>query len=130
MKKGLLVGLVLTTILSCGLLFGATKADNKSLGSKTVAEGDTVAFAISATDPDGDTVTISAETLPSGSTLSPTVASADNHTANFSWTPDFNQAGVVELWLIAEDVHGAQDWGKVTITVTNTNRPPTLNNIQ
>jgi len=129
MKKSL-VGLILVTILSCGLVFGATKTDNKSLGTRTVVEGETVSFTLTASDPDSDAVTISAETLPVGSTLSPTVDNAGTYTANFSWTPDFNSAGVVELWIIAEDTPGAQDWGKVTITVTNSNRPPILNNIQ
>ena len=45
-----------------------------------------LSFVISATDPDGDTLTYSASNLPSGATF-------DAGTRTFSWTPSFTQAG-------------------------------------
>jgi adhesin HecA-like repeat protein len=57
-----------------------------SIGNKTVNEGSLLSFTISATDPDGDSLTYSASNLPSG-------ASFNASTRTFSWTPGFTQAG-------------------------------------
>jgi hypothetical protein len=127
--KNSLIGFVLMLFLVCATTLGSTKADNKSIGTRTVAEGERITFNIVASDPDGDVVNISAETLPVSATLSPTVEDTGIFTSTFSWTPNFDQAGVIDVWMIAEDIHGAQDWGKVIITITNTNRPPVLGNI-
>ena len=121
--------LVLALVVSGGIAFGATKADNVTLGTRTVAEGETISFAATASDPDGDNVTISVETLPVGGALSSTTDDTGTFTASFSWTPNYSQAGVVEVWIVATDEPGAQDWGKVVITVTDTNRAPVLNSI-
>jgi PKD repeat protein len=73
-------------------------------------------FTISATDADADTVTYSATGLPTGATLTG---------QTFSWTPDYTQAGTHNITFIASD--GAlQDSEAVTVTVSNTNRPPVL----
>jgi hypothetical protein len=55
------------------------------IGNKTVNEGGAFSFTISATDPDGDTLTYSASNLPTGSSFNAT-------TRTFSWTPNFAQA--------------------------------------
>ncbi len=57
-----------------------------TVGDKTIAEGALLAFSLSASDPDGDTLTFSATDLPEGATL-------DSVTGAFSWTPTFEQAG-------------------------------------
>ena len=57
-----------------------------AIGGKTVNEGTPLSFTISGSDPDGDTLTYSASSLPSQ-------ASFDPPTRTFSWTPSFAQAG-------------------------------------
>ena len=87
-----------------------------SPGDQTVAEADTLAFTLSASDPDGDTVTYSADILPAGATLDPA-------TGAFSWTPDYEQAGTYSVTFTASD-GSLTDSQTITITVNNTNRPP------
>jgi len=91
-----------------------------TIGNKLVNENSTVSFSISATDADiGDTITYSAQNLPTGATfVSPT----------FSWTPNYNQAGSYPVTFIASDGL-LQDSKTITITVTNVNRPPVLASI-
>ena len=57
------------------------------IGNKTINEGQSLTFTISATDPDGDTLTYSASNLPNGASFNPT-------TGQFSWKPTYNQAGI------------------------------------
>ncbi|HEY5503853.1 MAG TPA: putative Ig domain-containing protein, partial [Sedimentisphaerales bacterium] len=74
---------------------------------------------ISATDADGNTITYSAQSLPSGATFVG---------QTFSWTPDYNQAGTYQVTFIASDGN-AQGSETITITVSivgSTNRPPVL----
>ena len=56
------------------------------IGNKQITEGQTLAFSITAIDPDGDSLTYSASNLPSG-------ASFNAATRSFSWTPTNGQAG-------------------------------------
>jgi hypothetical protein len=56
------------------------------IGNKTVNEGELLQFTITATDPDGDALTYSASSLPTGARFDPS-------TQTFSWTPDCAQAG-------------------------------------
>ena len=56
------------------------------IGDKSVDEGQLLQFTVTASDPNGDTLTYSASNLPSG-------ASFDPDTQTFSWTPNFQQAG-------------------------------------
>ena len=57
-----------------------------SIGNKSVNEGQALTFTVSATDPDGDSLTYSASSLPSGATFTPA-------TRTFAWTPASGQAG-------------------------------------
>jgi VCBS repeat-containing protein len=57
-----------------------------SPGNKSVTEGKLLAFTISATDTDNDSLTYSAANLPSGALFNPV-------TRNCSWTPAAGQAG-------------------------------------
>jgi hypothetical protein len=87
-----------------------------TIGDKSVNEGQLVMFIVSATDPDGDTLSYSASNLPEG-------ASFDPETGVFSWTPGTGQAGSYE------DVHFEVSDGELTdsenITITvNIPNPP------
>lgn len=88
-----------------------------AIGNKTVNEGETLSFSISATDVDtGQTVTYSVSGLPSGAAFVG---------QDFTWTPGFDQAGVYNVTFTASDGQ-AQDSEPITITVVNVNRKPVL----
>jgi parallel beta-helix repeat protein len=90
----------------------------QDIGNKSVNENTLLTFTINATDPDGDTITYSAQSLPTGATFS-------NQT--FSWTLGYDQANTYNVTFVASDEHGAQSSPQtVTITVNNVNRPPVL----
>jgi hypothetical protein len=90
------------------------------IGNRTVTEGATLTFQINATDPDGNPLTYSASSLPSG-------ASFDPPSRTFTWTPDYTQAGSYPgVHFAVSDGNGGSDFEDITITVTNTNRPPVL----
>ena len=93
-----------------------------SIGNRTVNEGSVLSFTVSATDPDGDAITYSASSLPSG-------ASFNASTRTFSWTPSYAQSGTYN------NVHFEVTDGSLTasenirITVNNVNGPPVLSSI-
>jgi len=89
-----------------------------SIGNKSVNENSTLSFSISATDPDLNTITYSAQNLPAGATFVG---------QTFSWTPNYTQAGSYPVTFIASD--GNEDSETITITVNNVNRPPVLASI-
>jgi hypothetical protein len=96
-----------------------------AIGNKSVNEGATLTFTISATDPDGNPITYSASNLPSGATFTPS-------TRTFSWTPGFNQAGSYSNVLFTVQDNGTPIKSAseaITITVGNVNRPPVLDPI-
>ncbi|MDH7594456.1 MAG: putative Ig domain-containing protein [Methanomicrobiales archaeon] len=66
------------------------------VGSRTVAEGATLVFTVSASDPDGDTLTYAMSGLPAG-------ASFDSKTGTFRWTPTYTQAGVYRVVVTVSD---------------------------
>jgi hypothetical protein len=89
-----------------------------TIGNKSVAENSTLTFQLSATDGNGDTLTYSASTLPSGATL----------TGNsFSWKPSFTQSGSYSPSFTVSDGKGLTDSEIITITVSNLNQSPTAN---
>lgn len=92
-----------------------------TIGDKTVSEAGSLAFTVSATDPDNDPIAYSASGLPSG-------ASFDAVTHTFSWTPTYDQAGNYSVTFYASD--GTLSASQVVnITVANVNRPPVINPI-
>ena len=92
-----------------------------AIGNKSVDEGATLSFTISATDPDGDTITYSIDPLPAGAAFNTT-------TGAFSWTPGYDQAGPDSTTFTATD-GTAEDTEAITITVNNVDRPPTISSI-
>lgn len=90
-----------------------------AIGGKLTDEGASLAFTVTATDPDtDDTLTFAADTLPAGATF-------DSATGAFAWTPDFTQAGDYAVRFTATD-GATSDFEDVTIRVANVNTAPVL----
>jgi PKD repeat protein len=87
-----------------------------NITNKSVVENNQLLFTISATDPDGDTLIYFAAALPAG-------AKFNNRT--LTWTPAFDQAGRYYVTFIVSDGI-AIDLQRITITVDNVNREPSL----
>ena len=89
------------------------------IGDMEVNEDEELAFSLEAADPDGDDYSFSAENLPEGAEL---------NGADFSWTPDYDQAGNYDVtFIVTDDGEGElTDEETVTITVVNVNRAPVL----
>jgi hypothetical protein len=82
-------------------------------------QGQAVSFSVSATDPDGQQVTLSASNLPANASFSPNPAvGVPTATGNFTFTPDFNQSGSYAVTFTAQDAGGAQATTAATIVVT------------
>lgn len=99
------------------------------IGSRTVGEGLSLQFFVSASDPDDDGLTYSATGLPAGATFDP-------GTRLFSWTPGFSAAGTypVHFEVIDDALLDPQsDAEDIVITVTDRdpldNEPPLLDPI-
>ena len=89
-----------------------------SIGSQSVAEGEGLRVALSATDADGDRLTYSASGEPSGATLS--------GRGVFTWTPTYQQSGTYRVTFTVSDGRGGTAEETVTITVGEINRVPVL----
>ncbi len=90
-----------------------------SVSDKIIDEGQILQFTITATDPDGNNLTYSANNLPEGATFDP-------QTATFSWTPNYSQEGTytnIEFTVTDDGTPIESDTVAITITVNNT--PPT-----
>jgi len=90
-----------------------------TIGNKSVNEGTLLQFTISATDPDSDPLTFSADNLPTGATFNPT-------TKTFSWTPIAGQAGTyanVHFEVSDGELTASED---ITITVSALPVQPSL----
>ena len=73
--------------------------------------GRLVSLTVSAVDPAGLTVVLSASGLPGGATFDP-------GTGEFSWTPGQSQQGVYSIAFTATNSAAASSTGNLTITVT------------
>ena len=91
------------------------------IGNRTGSEGQLLRFTISAVDPDpDDTLSFTAANLPSG-------AAFHAPTANFSWVPDYDQAGNypdVEFAVMDDGDPLEVDAELIAISIGNVNRPP------
>ncbi|MCD6580730.1 MAG: tandem-95 repeat protein [Desulfuromusa sp.] len=92
-----------------------------AIGNKSILEGATLSFSVSATDADGDNLTYSASGLPVGAGL-------NSSTGAFIWTPAFNQSGNYSVTFTVSD-GSASDVETINITVANVNQPPVLDPI-
>jgi len=91
-----------------------------SIGAKSVPEGGTLTFTVSATDDDGNTLIFSATELPSGATFDPSART-------FSWTPGFGDSGYSPYTITFTVSDGTlTDFETVTITVGGTNQAPEI----
>ncbi len=94
-----------------------------AIGDKSVQVGANLNFTISATDPDGNTLTYSAQNTPTGAVFNPT-------TRIFNWTPSINDIGTHDVIFNVNDGAGGTDSETITITVTEAvNNPPVLQTI-
>lgn len=86
---------------------------------QTVAENATLSIAVTATDPDGDAVTLTAANIPAGATFT------DNGGGNgqLTWIPTFHQAGTYTVTIIAADFEKSASQ-QITVAVGNTDRAP------
>ncbi|MFH1449223.1 MAG: Ig-like domain-containing protein [bacterium] len=91
------------------------------IGNKEIAEDSFLTFDLSASDPDGGSLTYSAFNLPTGAALTG---------QTFTWTPAFDQAQDYQLTFKVTDLDQASSEGTVLIKVTNTNRSPVLTKIE
>jgi len=95
------------------------------IGNKSVTEGNLLEFDISAIDPDGDNLTyLAAPPLPAG-------ASLNSATGQFTWTPDYHQAGTYDVGFSASD-GSLSDSGAISIEVSDVvlNQPPVAHSQQ
>jgi PKD repeat protein len=91
--------------------------------TQTVDEGVLLTFGVSASDADGDHVTLTALGIPVGATF---LDNGDD-TGTFSWTPSFTQAGSYTVTFNGSDGNGGTGSATTAITVNNVNRCPTAN---
>ncbi len=96
--------------------------------AKVVNEGDSLTFGVTATDPDGDGLTLSATNLPPNASF----VDSGNGSGSATFAPDFTQAGGYTFSFVADDAPGpalaagilATDTLNVSVTVNNVNRAP------
>ncbi len=96
-----------------------------SIGNKSTDENVLLSFAVSATDPDNDSLILTTSTLPTGALF----VDSGNGAGSFAWTPTFDQSGVYPLTFYVDDTLGGKDSEVIQITVNNVNRPPELASI-
>jgi PKD repeat protein len=106
--------------------FGNHPPELDSIGSRSVAEMDTLRFRISAVDIDADSIILDTLNIP----LNAAFVDSGNGAGSFVFVPDTGQAGTYYVTFIASDVLLAADSEVVEITVTEwSNRPPVLDSI-
>ena len=86
------------------------------VGNKTVTAGQTLSFTISATDPDGDSLTYSAFNLPAG-------AGFNASTRTFTWTPAAGQVGYYQNIRFQVSDGSLSDSKNINITVAIQQEP-------
>lgn len=86
------------------------------IGNKSVKENETLSFTINASDADDDTITYSAQNLPTGAVF---------NAKTFTWTPIQGQIGSYQVIFIAGDGQNT-DSETITITVNVANRQPVM----
>ncbi|MBM7557587.1 tandem-95 repeat protein [Halanaerobacter jeridensis] len=88
-----------------------------SITDKSVDEGQRLNFTVTASDIEGDTITLSVNNLPVG-------ANFDLDTGEFDFTPDYSQSGEHLVTFVAT-ANGESSNESTVITVNDVNRAPT-----
>jgi hypothetical protein len=94
------------------------------IGNHMINEGESVKLTVTASDPDQDDLSFTAEGLPPGSSF----VDGNDGTAQFSWTPDPGQTGNFTVTCTVTDngTPPAEASETFTLTVGQVNRPPVL----
>ncbi|MEW5874479.1 MAG: putative Ig domain-containing protein [Candidatus Zixiibacteriota bacterium] len=89
------------------------------VSSITVDQGQNVQLNVSASDADGDSITLTALNLPTGATFSPstTIVGPTPVQGTLNWTPSFAQSGAFTLTFQATDSDGLTDVCNTTVFV-------------
>jgi hypothetical protein len=95
-----------------------------AIGNRAVDPGVLLEIPVSASDPDGGALVLTAAPLPAGASF----ADAGDGTGLFSWTPSAGQLGNAALTFQVSDagVPPASDSEQITISVGAINAPPVL----
>lgn len=101
------------------------------IAPQIIAEGASLTLTITASDPDGDMVLMTAMDLPPANA---SFVDNGNNTGRFRFDPDINQAGLYSVTFIASDsslgdIFFGADTMTVTIEVTDNTGPPVLDSI-
>ena len=91
--------------------------------TQSVNEGSHLSYSVSATDPDGNHVALSASGLP----LAASFTDQGNNTGTFDWTPGFGQVGTYTVTIAGNDGLGGVATAATAILVSNVNRAPVAN---
>lgn len=94
---------------------GNTNPDVTAPATESVDEGQMVTFTVTATDVNGDHVTLTAANLPTGASFTDN----GNNTGTFSWTPGSTQSGSYTVTFTGNDGHGGTDAASTVITVSD-----------
>ncbi|MDF1554056.1 MAG: Ig-like domain-containing protein, partial [Deferrisomatales bacterium] len=97
-------------------------------GTYSIPEGESLAFTVSATDPDGDSVTMVAEGMPPNAEFS--ASHGVNPSGVFKFQPDFSQQGLYVVTFTATDPAGFFGRQEVSIEVLDTNWAPEISILQ
>ncbi|MCK4502550.1 MAG: putative Ig domain-containing protein, partial [Desulfuromonadales bacterium] len=91
-----------------------------AIGNKSVLEGVSLNFTISATDADGDSLTYNVASLPDG-------AGFNSATGAFSWTPASTQANTYSItFSVSDGTDTASETIQITVTDVAVNHAPVL----
>jgi hypothetical protein len=93
-----------------------------TIGPKVVNEDENLNFTVTASDPDGNPISLTVDILQAYFT------DHGNDTGTFDWTPTFDDSGLYVVTFIASDGDLA-DTEVVAITVNNVNRPPVIDTV-
>ncbi len=92
------------------------------INDTTIVEGQALALQFSASDPDNDPLGLAASDMPTGAIF---IDNGDG-TGDFTFTPDFTQAGVYDVTFSATDSAFNMSSTVAQITVTNVNQLPVM----
>ncbi|MEJ2194223.1 MAG: Ig-like domain-containing protein, partial [Ignavibacteriaceae bacterium] len=125
-KLYLLLGLI--PLISLSFTLAQNKPVLDPITAQNTNEGDTLNVAVSATDLDGDPITLTAENLPAFTGF----VDNGNGTGTITFTPGFTEAGIytnIEVIATDDEVPAHADTTTFDLTVNDVNRAPLLDPI-